>query len=308
MSVSPDRPVIDQLIEEMPEAAGPPSRAVWRSLRSNPMAIASISVLTVILLASIFIPMISPYSYSVQTNDISAKPSLKHWLGTDDSGYDLAVRLAVGGRISLFVGIGVETICLFVGIAVGLLAGYYGRWSDTLLMRFTDMMFAFPDILLAILIMSVVSPSYTGLAAGLGAVFATLCVTGWPSMARLVRGQTLVIKQREFVEAARAIGVPNREIMLKHVLPNLLSPIVVAATIDIAGIIVAESTLSFLGLGIPPPLPSWGSLISGPLASGYWQGYPGLVLYPAAALTLTVLSFNFLGDALRDALDPRSNT
>jgi ABC-type dipeptide/oligopeptide/nickel transport system permease subunit len=272
------------------------------------MAVISITVLLLILLSSIVVPMISPYNYSQQTNDVSAPPSLRHWLGTDDVGYDIAVRLAVGGRISLFVGIGVESICLLIGLTVGLMAGYQGKWADTLLMRFTDMMFAFPDILLAILIMSVVSPAYTSLVAGLGAVFATLCVTGWPGLARLVRGQTLVLKRREFVEAARAIGVPNSQIMIRHILPNLLSPIVVAATIDIAGIIIAEATLSFLGLGVPPPLPSWGSLIAGPLSSGYWKEYPGLILYPALALTLTVMSFNFLGDALREALDPRSNS
>jgi ABC-type dipeptide/oligopeptide/nickel transport system permease subunit len=306
--MTPDKAVIESLIEDLPESAGPPSRAVWRSLLHNPTAVISISVLLTILLLAIIVPLISPYSYSVQTNDVSVQPSLKHWLGTDDSGYDIAVRLAVGGRISLFVGFGVEAICLLVGLTIGLLAGYHGKWADTLLMRFTDMMFAFPDILLAILIMSVVSPAYTGLVAGLGAVFATLCVTGWPGMARLVRGQTIVLKQREFVEAARALGVPNGQIMVRHILPNLLSPIVVAATIDIAGIVIAEATLSFLGLGIPPPLPSWGSLIAGPLESGYWRGYPGLVLYPAAALTLTVMSFNFLGDALREALDPRSNS
>jgi ABC-type dipeptide/oligopeptide/nickel transport system permease subunit len=306
MSISPDRTIVETSIEELPAPAIPPSRAVWRALFRNPTAVVSVGVLLTIILAAVFVPVISPYNYAFQTNDISAGPSQRHWLGTDDSGYDIAVRLAVGGRISLFIGIGVETVCLLVGITIGLMAGYYGKWADTLLMRFTDMMFAFPDILLAILIMSVVSPGRLGVVAGLGAIFATLVVTGWPSLARLVRGQTLVVKSREFVEAARAIGAPSGQIMFKHILPNLLSPIVVAATIDIAGIVVAESTLSFLGLGIQPPLPSWGTLISYPLESGYWTQYPGLVLYPAIALTLTVLSFNFLGDALREALDPRS--
>ncbi len=187
---------------------------------------------------------------------------------------------------------------LVVGITVGLVAGYYGRWRDTALMRFTDMMFAFPDILLAILIMAVRGP-------GLGNVFIALAITGWPGLARLVRGQTMAIKHREYVEAARAIGVSDFEIVTRHIFPNLLSAVVVASTVDIAQIIVAEATISFLGIGVAPPLPSWGSLISVPIQSGYWRFSPQLVIYPAACLTATVLAFNFLGDALRDALDPR---
>jgi ABC-type dipeptide/oligopeptide/nickel transport system permease subunit len=307
MSAFSGPPTVEESVEQLPLPGAAPGHAVWRSLRQNPAAVLSASALLIILLIACFLPVISQYSYSVQTDDISAPPSARHWLGTDDSGYDLAVRLAIGGRISLFVGIGVELISLLIGVTVGLVAGYYGSLADTALMRFTDMMFAFPDILLAILIMAVVSPAYTGATAGLTAVFAALVVTGWPSMARLVRGQARMLRQREFVEAARAIGVPNGQIMVRHVLPNLISAVIVAATIDIAGIIVAEATLSFLGIGVPPPLPSWGTLIAGPLESGYWKEYPGLVLYPALALTITVLSFNFLGDALRDALDPRSN-
>jgi ABC-type dipeptide/oligopeptide/nickel transport system permease subunit len=189
-------------------------------------------------------------------------------------------------------------IVVVVGCIVGLVAGYYGGWADTLLMRLTDMMFAFPDILLAILIMAVRGP-------GLGNIFAALAITGWPGLARLVRGQAQSLKQREFIEAARATGVPNFQIITRHIFPNLLSVVVVAATIDIAGVIIAEATLSFLGIGVQPPLPSWGSLISTPLASGYWQAHPQLVIYPAVCLSLTVLAFNFLGDSLRDALDPR---
>lgn len=297
----------EAMIEELPQGSGPPSRAVWNRLLHNPVAIISSSLLLAVLLISIFLPIFSPYHYDQQTEDISTPPSAAHWLGTDDSGYDLAVRLAVGGRISLFIGISVELTALIIGLAFGLLAGYYGGLSDTLLMRFTDMMFAFPDILLAILIMAVVSPTSNSAASGIADVCATLIVTGWPGLARLVRGQTLVLRQREFVEAARAIGVPSGQVILRHILPNLMSPIIVAATIDIAGVIVAEGSLSFLGLGVPPPLPSWGSLIAGPLDSGYWKEYPQFVLYPAIALTLTVVSINFVGDALRDALDPQQS-
>ena len=293
---------LEQEREELFELGTPtPSagREVWRSLWRNPLSAVSMVVLTLIVLMAVFYPMVSPYRYDLQTNDILQHSTPKHWLGTDDLGYDTLTRLAVGARISLFVGVGVEAIVLVVGGLVGLTAGYYGGKRDDILMRVTDIMFAFPDILLAILIMAIRGAS-------LANIFVALGVTGWPGLARLIRGQALSLRGREFVEAARAIGVPNRQIILKHILPNLLTPIIVASTIDIAGVIIAESTLSFLGIGVQPPMPSWGSLISNARESGYWQGYPQLVIYPALCLSLTVLSLNFLGDALRDALDPRN--
>lgn len=288
--------------EEIHELGADASRTftqeTLRRLLSNPVAVASLLVLAGLILAAIFVPMLSHYRYDQQTDKIFAPRSLGHPLGTDDTGYDILVRLAVGARISLCVGFGVELIVVVVGCIVGLIAGFYGRWTDTLLMRLTDMMFAFPDILLAILIMAVRGP-------GLANIFAALAITGWPGLARLVRGQAQSLKHREFIEAARAIGVPNFQIITRHIFPNLLSVVVVAATIDIAGVIIAEATLSFLGIGVQSPMPSWGSLISTPLASGYWQAHPQLVVYPAVCLSLTVLAFNFLGDSLRDALDPR---
>lgn len=269
-----------------------------RRLLRNPVAVISLLVLAGFAMAAIFVPLLSPYHYDHATEIIFAPRSFAHPLGTDDTGYDILVRLAVGARISLCVGFGVELIVVVAGCVVGLVAGFYGGWTDTLLMRLTDMMFAFPDILLAILIMAVRGP-------GLANIFAALAITGWPGLARLVRGQAQSLKQREFIEAARAIGVPNFQIITRHIFPNLLSVVAVAATIDIAGVIIAEATLSFLGIGVQPPLPSWGSLISTPLQSGYWQAHPQLVIYPAVCLSLTVLAFNFLGDSLRDALDPR---
>jgi oligopeptide transport system permease protein len=307
MSIQLKGTEIEAMIEDLPEGSGPPAAITLTRLRHNPTAVVSSVILLLVLLLSVFVPILSRYHYDQQTDDISSMPSSHHWLGTDDSGYDMAVRLAVGGRISLFIGFSVEALALLIGLTLGLCAGYYGGWADTLLMRFTDMMFAFPDILLAILIMAVVSPTSNSAVSGIADVCATLIVTGWPGLARLVRGQTLALKQREFVEAARAIGAPSGQIIVRHILPNLLSPVIVAATVDIAGVIVAEGSLSFLGLGVPPPLPSWGSLIAGPLESGYFKAYPALVLMPALALSVTVISINFLGDALRDALDPRDN-
>ncbi len=299
--------VLEQQREDLMEldAAGPSrGRTAWRQITRNPLAVASLVVLGIIILMAIFYPIVSPYRYDHQTTDYNAPASARHWLGTDDTGYDTLTRLAVGARISLVVGIGVEAIVLFVGGLVGLLAGFYGRWLDAGLMRLTDMMFAFPDILLAILVLAVVKqldPIVSILE-----IFVALGITGWPGMARLIRGQALSLRGREYVEAARALGVPNGQIILRHVLPNLLSPIIVAATIDIAGIIIAEATLSFLGIGVQDPMPSWGKMISVPLEGGYYRSHPELVIYPALCLSLTVLALNFLGDALRDALDPRS--
>ncbi len=275
------------------------SASIWQLLWRNPLGAVSMVVLIAFALGAIFLPMFLHWRWDTPTSDILAPPSHTHLLGTDDSGYDILVRLAVGARISLTVGLGVEAIVLVVGSAIGLLAGYYGKLADSLLMRFTDMMFAFPDILLAILIMAIRGP-------GLGNVFASLSITYWASIARLVRGQTLTLRKREYVEAARAIGVPTGQILLRHIFPNLLSSLVVASTLDIAGIIIGEATLSFLGVGLPDPMPSWGRMIANPLLSGYWLGHPTLVIYPALCLTLVVLAINFLGDALRDALDPRS--
>lgn len=296
--------ILEQEREELRElgtAAPSLGRQVWHQLLRNPLAVVSLVVLATIILMAIFYPLVSPYRYDHQTlTDIFSASSARHLLGTDDSGYDTLTRLAVGARISLTVGVGVEAIVLIVGGLVGLVAGFYGKWLDSGLMRLTDLMFAFPDILLAILIMGIIKdPSLLN-------IFAALGITGWPGMARLIRGQALSLRGREYVEAARALGVPNPQIILRHILPNLLSPIIVAATIDIAGVIIAEATLSFLGIGVQDPMPSWGKMISVPLESGYYRSHPELVIYPALCLSLTVLALNFLGDALRDALDPRS--
>ena len=276
-----------------------PAKAAWLGIRRHPLALGGVVWLLFLLAMAVFYPLVSHDTYFRPTEDYSAGSSARHWLGTDDSGYDTLTRLCVGARISLYVGFGVEAIVVVVGGIVGLIAGYYGRWTDTWLMRFTDIMFAFPDILLAMLIMAVSGPS-------LGNIFLALGVTGWPGLARLVRAQAISLRGREFIEAARAIGLTDRQIILRHILPNLLSAVVVASAIDIAGVIIAESTLSFLGIGVQSPMPSWGSMISGAWSSGYGRSHPALIVYPALCLSLTVLSLNFIGDALRDALDPRS--
>lgn len=301
----PDIPAID---------LAPPPPNTWRRLRRNPFAFGSLIVLGLLLLAALFAPLISPHPFAKQ--DLSATlqpPSGRFPLGTDDLGRDVLTRLLYGARISLSVAVLVEVVVITLGLTVGLLAGYFGGIIDILLMRLTDVMLAFPDILLAILLLGILgtndpNASGTGLfhdgpVRSLLLVIIALGVTGWPPLARLVRGQVLSLRRREFVEAARALGATDGRILVRHILPNLLSPILVAVTVDVAGVIVAEATLAFLGIGVQPPYPSWGRMIQDALA--YYRTEPRLILLPSIALSVTVLAMNFLGDGLRDALDPR---
>jgi len=280
----------------------PASAAPLRRLSRNPAAVLSASVILVMVFLAIFAPVLTPHSYdTVDRAHVLSGPMPGHPLGTDNQGQDIWARLLYGARVSLSIGVIVEAIEVLIGVTLGLLAAYKGRWWDTLLMRVTDAMFAFPDLLFAILLVGILRP--TSAFASFLTVFVALALVNWPSMARLVRGQALALREKEFIEAARAIGVPDRQILLRHLLPNIISPIVVAATVDIANVVLAEATLSFLGIGIQPPFPSWGRMISDALP--YLRSAPMLLVYPSAALALLVLSFNFLGDALRDALDPR---
>lgn len=291
-----------------PRSAGPWSEA-WSRLRRNPVAIASGLFILLLVVAALFAGSLTHYAYDFQDSSryeiLPSPPDRRHILGTDNLGQDVLSRLLFGARVSLSVALCVVLIETFVGVSLGLVAGYYRGRTDLLLMRFTDVMFAFPDILLAILLRAIflsgtkaVSPTVS-----LATLFFALGVVGWPAMARLVRGQALALREKEFVEAARAIGVRNRSIIWRHLFPNVLGPIIVQATQDIAGVILAESTLSFLGIGVQPPYPSWGRMIEEAL--GFMRSQPLLLFAPSLALALTVLAFNFFGDALRDALDPR---
>jgi ABC-type dipeptide/oligopeptide/nickel transport system permease subunit len=259
-----------------------------------------------LLLLAVFGPMATPYTYAGQDLTVGAQylpPSPIHWLGTDDLGRDLFTRLAVGARISLGVGIGVQCIEFVFGMTFGLLAGFYGGRIDSAIMRFTDVMFAFPDLLLAILIAAVLTVQTTSPAANLISLLVALGITSWPSMARLVRGQAMLLRQQEYVDASRVLGASDLHLILRHLIPNLLAPVMVALATDMAGAILAESTLSFLGIGMQPPIPSWGTMISTGRLS--FRSHPQQVLIPAVALALAVLAFNFLGDGLRDRFDPR---
>lgn len=284
--------------------AGSPTADALRRLRRNPVAVVSGMIVLLLVLTAIFAPLLAPHPYDAQDRAYASLPApadAKHRLGTDNLGQDILSRLIYGARVSLAVGVIVQVIGVTIGIALGLLAGYKrGPW-DTIVMRITDAMFAFPDLLFAILLVGVIRP--TTVTASFMTVFVALALVGWPGMARLVRGQALVLREKEYVDAARAIGVSGWGIVTRHLLPNMLSPIIVAVTVDIANVILAEATLSFLGIGIQPPYPSWGRMISD--ARPYMRSAPMLILFPSLALGVTVLAFNFFGDALRDALDPR---
>ena len=296
----------------LPESAGgapplSPGKEAWRRLRRNPVAVASGIYILLLVFVALFANVLAPYGYDAP--DYAHRflpPGSGHLLGTDRQGQDLFSRLLYGTRASLGISLGVVAIELAIGISLGLWAGYRSGLTDTLLMRFTDVMFAFPDILLAILLVAIVQPKAgetLSPALNIATLFFALGVVGWPGMARLVRGQALALRNKEYVEAARAIGVQEGVILRRHILPNLLSPIIVQATQDIAGVILSEATLSFLGLGIQPPFPSWGRMILEALRMK--EAHPLLLVAPSLALAFTVMAFNFFGDALRDALDPR---
>jgi ABC-type dipeptide/oligopeptide/nickel transport system permease subunit len=279
-------------------------RETWQRIAANKIALASMIFLGLLILAAAFVPMFLPFGYEQQLPDSRLlAPGAKHIFGTDDLGRDILTRVLVGARISLMVAVSVECVVVFLGLTVGLIAGYRGGWIDSLLMRITDVLLAFPDVLLAILLLGTLGATSSRPETSAILVVVSLGVTGWPPLARLVRGQVVALRQREFVDAARSIGSGHGRILLHHILPNLVSPIIVAVTVDAAGVILAEATLSYLGIGVQRPMPSWGRMINDAL--DFYKSEPRLVIIPATMLSLTVIALNFLGDGLRDALDPR---
>ncbi|HZQ07359.1 MAG TPA: ABC transporter permease [Anaerolineae bacterium] len=274
----------------------------------NRLALVSFIFIVVCLLLSIF----GPTMYNVDPNRqhyeaINTWPSAAHPLGTDSLGRDTLARILSGLRVSLLVAFYVETITILLGASLGLLAGYFGGWSDTLLSRLADMLFAFPGLLLAILVAAVFGQAVTERFGGVGRlllVAGALALVSWPLMARYVRGQTLSLKERDFVLAAHAVGANDARILVRQILPNVAGLIIVAATLDVASVVVSEAVLSLLGLGIQPPDPSIGQMIR--QAIDYLEQNWSQVFFPSAVLTLLVLAFSFAGDGLRDAFDPTS--
>jgi peptide/nickel transport system permease protein len=273
-------------------------RQTWRRFRRHKLAALGLAVLTLIILASLVGPLLSPHDpeESDLLNQTQA-PSLSHLMGTDELGRDLLTRILYGGRVSLAIGVLAMLVSMVIGVAVGALAGFYGGVLDNALMRLVDMLVALPRLFVLILISAISDgTSFLGLVLILGAF-------AWTNTARLVRERYLVIREREYVEAARAIGASNRSVILRHILPNAFSPVIVAATLGVAGAIITESSLSFLGLGISPAaMPTWGNILQ--FAQSHLRTAPWIAIFPGMMIFITVISVNFVGDGLRDALDP----
>jgi len=260
-----------------------------------------IGIVVIMSLAAILAPLLARQSpITIDLAHLLQRPSAQHWLGTDIQGRDIWSRLVYGARVSLTVGLISQGIALALGVTLGLIAGFYGKWVDEIVMRLADVTLAFPTLLLLIAMVAALQPSE-------GVVFATIGIVGWAGMARIVRGQVLVVRQLEYIQAIRALGAGDLRIMVRHVLPNVIAPVVIAATLGVAGAIMAEAALSFLGLGVPPPAPSWGSMIADGRDLEQLRRAPWTSVFPGIAIGAAVLGFNLLGDALRDALDPRQH-
>jgi peptide/nickel transport system permease protein len=268
----------------------------WRRFRRHKIAIASGILILIFALASILVNVISPYNFHEQALlEVTQPPSAKHWLGTDNLGRDVFTRLLYGGRISLLVGVTVAVSAVVIGALVGSLAGYYGGWIDNLLMRVTDLFLSIPFLVVLILFSKILGGSVFDIVLLLSLIF-------WMPAARIIRGLFLSLKEKEFVEAARSMGASNRRIIAYHILPNVLGPMIVIATLDVAAAILTESALSFLGFGVQLPTPTWGNLLND--SQNFIILAPWLVYFPGLAILLTVLAVNFLGDGMRDAFDP----
>jgi peptide/nickel transport system permease protein len=277
----------------------PPSRSLASALRHQPLAVAGIALLVLFTAMALLAPWLAPANpSSLDLLHRLAAPSRLHWLGTDELGRDILSRVIFGARLSLAVAVSVVSLSLTLGLILGGIAGYYGRWIDVAITTFLMNAFlSLPGILLAIAFVAFLGPGMINL-------ILALSIGGWVGYARLVRAQVLAVREREFVEAARALGASDLRIFVRHILPNILQPLTVQAAIGMAGAVLAEATLSFLGLGVPPPAASWGSMLND--ARPFLFDAPHLVVFPAIAVMLCVLCFNFLGDALRDYLDPRT--
>jgi oligopeptide transport system permease protein len=271
----------------------------WRRLRKNRMAVAGAIILCFVVALSVVAPWFSPYSFEDQDTALGASsPSGAHWLGTDPLGRDLLTRILYGGRVSLLVGVAATSVSLLIGVLYGAIAGFAGGRLDSFMMRVVDVLYALPFTIFVIILMVFFGRNFILLFLAIGAV-------EWLTMARIVRSQVLSIREKEYIEAARVLGYSTSRIILRHVLPNTLGPVIVYVTLTIPQVMLVEAFLSFLGLGVQPPMSSWGILIREGVET--MEEFPWLLLFPSIALSLTLFSLNFLGDGLRDALDPRAS-
>ncbi len=269
----------------------------WPLLIRNRFAVAGGVVVLLLLVVSLIAPLIVPFSPSeINAWEVLAPPSLRHWFGTDDLGRDVFSRVIYGARISLLVGFVAAGIAVLIGTLIGLLAGFYGGWTDSLLMRVVDIMFCFPAFFLILAVITFLRPS-------IWYIMIIIGLTGWMGVARLVRAEVLSIREMDYIMAARCIGCSDRRLIFRHILPNAVSPALVAATLGIAGAILTESALSFLGIGVQPPTPSWGNILTS--GKDYIEFAWWLSLFPGLAILVTVLAYNLLGEGVMDAMDPR---
>lgn len=271
-------------------------RRFWVAFSRNRIALIGLVLVLVVAFAGLLAPIISPYD-PLKIDVIVARkaPDALHFLGTDELGRDIFSRLIYGARISLVIGLVGEGVALLVGTIVGAVSGWYGGWVDDLLMRITDIFFAIPGLMFLIVFVSIVEPSTVS-------IFVALGIISWPSEARMMRSQVMAVRQLDYVLAAQALGASGRTILWRHIFPNVLAPMIVLGTLGIAGMILSESILSFLGLGIQIPTPTWGTMVN--VGQNYIFQEWWMAFFPGIVITATVLGFNFLGDGLRDALDP----
>ncbi len=269
----------------------------WQRFRRNRFAMAGGIIVAGLFVLSFLAPYITPYDpATIDAYHVLLPPSASHWMGTDELGRDVFTRVIYGARISLKVGFVAIGIAVAIGTVVGLVAGYYGSWVDSLLMRFVDIMLCFPTFFLILAVIALLEPS-------IWYIMLIIGITGWMGVARLVRAEVLSIKERDYITAARSIGASNARIIFRHILPNAAAPVFVAATLGVAGAILTESALSFLGIGVQPPTPSWGNILTS--GKDYLEFAWWLSLFPGVAILVTVLAYNLLGEGIRDALDPR---
>jgi len=293
-NMSSSVPQIDYSTREQRETI---LRIFWRRLKRNRLAMVSLMILLFMYSMAVFAPYVSPHDHqATELGDKLRPPSSEHPLGTDPYGRDVLSRVIFGSRISLSVGFVSVAISTTLGTILGAIAGYYGGIVDNIIMRFVDIVISFPVLFLILTVMAVVGPSIFNIMIVIG-------FTAWPGVARLVRGQFLSLREQEFAEAARALGAEDGRVIFRHILPNAMAAIIVSATLGVAGAILTESGLSFLGLGVQPPTPSWGNMLFE--GKSYFRQAWWIAVFPGLAIFLTVLSLNMVGDGLRDALDPR---
>lgn len=276
------------------------TKIFFRKFVKNRLAVAGAIFLIIVILAAIFAPVIAPYSPEEQSLlKKLAPPGSEYWLGADRYGRDIFTRLLYGGRVSLLVAFGSVLGAVFIGVTIGAVAGYYGGKVDAILMRFVDVVISIPSIFLLITIVTIFRPGWTTL-------ILVFSLTSWTGTARLVRGEFLSLRTREFVLASKTMGTRPTKIIFSHILPNAMGPIIVAATLLIGSVILSEAALSYLGLGIQPPTPSWGNMLQDATSLTILQQAPWYIIFPGLLILLTVLSVNFIGDGLRDALNPKN--